>query len=182
MRVLLKALAGVAHVNELKHFKGAFQGGLLVQVLVEHDRFSDLATDGEERIEGSHRFLENHRDFAAADFADFGAAWIELREVYGIAATAGGMEADFTVDDFAGRLLEQAHDRTGSDAFAAAAFTDDAEGGLAREVEVDAINGADDALVGEKVGTQITNFKNVIRSGSHCHWNLPVHHRIPSGR
>jgi hypothetical protein len=54
-----------------EHFDGGVPGVAFGDFLVEPEDLGDLAADAVHRVEGGHRFLENHADLAAADLADF---------------------------------------------------------------------------------------------------------------
>ena len=70
---------------------------------MELNGFRNLRTDGIKRIEGGHRFLKDHRDFAAANAAHFFAARIKFGEINRRLLLA--MQKEFPADDFAGRGL-----------------------------------------------------------------------------
>ena len=63
-----------------------------------------------------------------------------------------------SIDDLAGRGLDEAHDGHGHDAFAAAAFADDAQGAFAGQTEVDTVNGAHGASFEKEIGLEILDF------------------------
>ena len=66
-RVLVYALLRTGNADLAQHLYGPLSGLFFGDVLVQPDRFADLAADGVDRAKGSHRFLEDHADLAAAD-------------------------------------------------------------------------------------------------------------------
>ncbi len=122
------------------------------------DGFHDVETGGINRSQRTHRFLEDHGDMPAADFAD------------GLAIGIGLIQADF-VDDlptiFIGFFIEgdltlhlagfghHVHDGLGGDRFAAAALADDAQGLPAVEIEAGAIDGMHDAIAHIEFNMQV---------------------------
>jgi hypothetical protein len=67
-----------------------------------------------------------------------------------------------------GRLWQQAHEAHGGHAFAAAAFTDDAECLAGFQREIDIVHGDQQAVIGLETDAQITNFEKRCR-----------HHLVP---
>ena len=76
-----------------------------------HDRLHELVSDGVDRIQRSHRILEDHGDLAAADALHLVLA--EFEEVLSV-------ELDPAGDDLARGRLDQAHDRHCRDRLAGA--------------------------------------------------------------
>src|SRR5262249_47236640 len=106
-------------------------------LLVEHDRFDDLAADRVDGAERGHGLLEDERDLRPADRAHLRTIRRELRQVHGAMVWAVGtltMKPDLAVDDPA-RPVDDPQDRAGGDALAAAALSHDAERGPVLEVE-----------------------------------------------
>jgi hypothetical protein len=79
-------------------------------------RFAKLQPDSEHRVEGGHRFLEDHGDLPAAHLA-------HLRVAQRQQISAG--KTDAAARDAAGRFGNEAQDRQCADGFAAARFADD---------------------------------------------------------
>ena len=117
--------------------------------LVQDDRFHDLRADGEHRVQRRHRLLEDHADVAAAD---------RLHLPFGQADEIAAEERDSARFDAGGRR-EQPHDRERRDAFAGAAFADDAERAAVLELEREIIDGFDDAFFGVEVGAEVFDFE-----------------------
>jgi hypothetical protein len=87
-------------------------------------------TDGEHRIERTHRLLKNHGNAAAADGTHgAGRAFGEVDAV----------EQDRAVET--GKVVrQQPQDRKAGDGLAAAAFADDADALARRDVEIDCVS------------------------------------------
>src|SRR5207249_7897463 len=126
------------------------------QALVEPNGLGDLLAHREDRIERGHRLLEDHRDFLAADLAH-----LRRRQVQEVPAVV----EDLAFDDAAGRLGDQPHDAEGGHALAAARLAHHAQRLAGLDVEVDAVDGADHALVGEEVGLEASDVEQSLGHG-----------------
>ncbi len=78
----------------------------------------------------------------------------ELQEV-------SAFEDDLSADDASGGIGHEASDREGADALAAAGFSDEADGFALVDVEVDAVDGSDDAEVGVELGLESSDIEQV---------------------
>ena len=67
MRIGAAALAGYA--DKFKHVAGPFAGIGFRTLVMQLDHLSYLIKNRNDRIERSHRILENHRDLSAANGA-----------------------------------------------------------------------------------------------------------------
>src|SRR6185436_18459074 len=105
---------------------------------------ADLIADGEHRVQRRHRLLEDHRDPVAADRAHLG---------LGQGEQVPAAVADLARGD-AARRRDQPHDRERGHALAAAGFADDPEGAAPRDLERDAVDGADRPLIGAELRHQ----------------------------
>src|SRR5688500_15933696 len=98
------------------------------------ERFGDLTADSEHRIQAGHGVLEDHRDVVPADPADV--VVVHLQDVLAV-------EHDRALDDLAGRLRDESHERERGHGFAATGLAHDAQrlagGDLARH-SVDSTN------------------------------------------
>src|SRR5437016_3543220 len=72
------------------------------------ERLGDLPADGEDRIQARHRVLEDHRDVVAADAPDL--VVVHLQDVLTV-------EDDRALDDAAGGLRNETHQRERGDRF-----------------------------------------------------------------
>ena len=94
-------------------------GGFRRGAEVADRRFAQLLPDGQHRVEGRHRFLKNHCQLVAAQIghlSGFQPQQIAVRE------------ADLAAVDARRLRRQEAHQRHGGDAFAAAGFTHHANG------------------------------------------------------
>ena len=123
---------------------------LPVEPLVQGQGLADLAADVQDRVQRSHRLLEDHRDVVAAHVAHLGFA--EREQV------APG-ESDRTRYDAARRRWHEAQHRERGDTLAAAGLADDRQGLAGHDMERHAVDGADDAVTGEEPGLQIGDFE-----------------------
>ena len=132
---LIDALS-VRNTNQTEHFNGTRLDLFLIPVrIVQFKDLVQLHADTENRVQGGHRFLEDHRDLIAADLLhDVGRS---LRDIIdGIAI----VEANLTFNDLTGRTLDQLHQRKAGDGLAAAGLADDTDGLADRDVEGDAVD------------------------------------------
>src|SRR5690606_2290199 len=70
MRVAVDAALRLANARAREQRDGSLTRFALRQLLVQHQRFDDLAADRVDGIQRGHRLLEDHRDVAAANSAD----------------------------------------------------------------------------------------------------------------
>ena len=73
VRIHSQPVRGVGNAHLGKHLQGAFAGGGTPDFFVNEQRLHQLFPDAQERIEGSHRVLENHGDAAAAEAVELAA-------------------------------------------------------------------------------------------------------------
>src|SRR5688500_16679373 len=85
---------------------------------MEHQRLHDLLTDRVDRVERGKWLLEDYRDLVAANAAHL---------LVGHPQQVVAVEADLAANDPAGWAVDQPHQGEGTDALAAARFTDDAD-------------------------------------------------------
>ena len=160
--VVIEALLRVGHLHARKRLDGDVAGFGLVDILVQEDGLGDLFADGTDRAERGHRLLEDHRDLIAANIAKLAAVRFELGDVDDVggvgAVVEGTVEANLAFDDLA-RGRDEAHDRHGGHALAAAALAYDTDYLPAADVEVDAIDGAHGAFLEGKVRFQIPDLQ-----------------------
>ena len=97
---------GVRNADELKKTNGFLQRLGFAHPAVERQAFRNLSAHGEDRVEGRHRFLEDHRDFGASQRLEFRTRG--LHEVHQAPVAAAQMNG--AVDDLAAPVLNEAHD------------------------------------------------------------------------
>ena len=120
---------------------------------VQLDSFDDLAADGVDRAERGHRLLKDQGNFAAAYCTH---TWAIGRQGHEVDSYAVSVEQNLTANDPAWSF-DDAQDGTRGNAFAAAAFADDAQRSARQHVEAGPIDGFGDAFVGEKERLQIAH-------------------------
>jgi len=138
--ILFDAPGGLVDADEGQHLDGSCRRLRPCTVGMKEDGLGNLAADGIDGIERSHRILENNADSATAYLAHL---------FFGVLCDIFPVEQDFAPDDLAG-LRQDAQDGIGGNAFTAAGFADDAEHLAFFEVEGKAVDGFDLAGVGEK--------------------------------
>ncbi len=150
--------SGLLMPTALSEFHGLVPARPLGQLLVEDDRLGDLIPDREHGIEAGHRLLEDHRHVVAAHLAHL--VVVERQQV-------APVEVDLARRDLGGRDVEQAHDRQGGHALAAARFADDAQRLAALDRVGHAIDRPDGAVHDVEVGAQVPNVEQHVRSRGH---------------
>ncbi len=150
--VLLEAPFGLGNADHLQQLDGPLVGRLLGDVLVCAQSFADLPTHGVHRVQGRHRLLEDHGDVAAAVLAQ-----LLRRHV----AEVDGPEPARSVD-LRGLRQEAGHGHR-RDGLARSRLTDDRENLARRDVEPDALDRFDDAVLGRERDLQIRNGQHGFR-------------------
>src|SRR5262249_49991828 len=157
VRVFLHAPLGIRNVHDLQHLDGLVPGVAAAQPLVQPDRLGDLLADREDRVQRGHRLLEDHRDLFAADLAH-----LRGREVQEVAPVV----YDLALHDPSGRLRDEPHDTERGDRLARARLAHDAERLALVDEQIDAVDGADDALVGEEMRLESLDFEEPFGHGA----------------
>jgi hypothetical protein len=112
-----------------------------------------------DRAEGRHRFLEDQRDLAATDGAHVRSVRVKPGEIDPIATPLGpgaAAESYLAADNSTGPV-DDAENRARGDRLAAPALADDAEGLAGEDVEADAVDSDDGALVEEEMGLEVAD-------------------------
>lgn len=133
--------------EEFQHVAPGFVG---CAAAVLHDGFGYLGADGAGGVEGVHRFLEDDAYLPPSQVS-------QARGGHG--ENVFPVEEDFSPDDAADRLGQQAYEAHGCDAFAAAAFSDDAQALAASHGEGDVVHGAERPGFGIKGGGEVSDFE-----------------------
>jgi len=144
VRVILDPPFGTGDADQLEQLHRPLLGFPVVHLLVLADRLGDLLAAGEDGVERGHRLLEDHRDVVAAERPHLILG--ELEEVAALEQDPAG--------DVAAVARQQPHDAERGDALATARLTDDAEGAALIDVEVDAVDRLDRAVLGLEVGLE----------------------------
>ncbi len=150
MRVVVESAGGCGKADALEHFDGVALGLSMRVAEMEAGDFGELLADGEKRIERGHRVLKDHGDAVAADVGE-----LALRKRKQIAAFENGMAAD----NLSRGLRNEAENCQAGDAFAGTAFADDAERFAGLNIQRNAVDGADDAVVGVKFDAEVVDFE-----------------------
>ena len=122
----------------------------LGEAAVRRHRLDELSRNAQDRVQRRHGVLEHHGDLATAHRAN--SFIVQVREV-------AALEQDRAADD-PRRLVEQAHDRLGTDALAGAGFADDAQRLAGMHVEADAVDRADGTGIRQEPGAQIAHLRS----------------------
>src|SRR6185295_5865501 len=120
--------------------------------------------DGEDRVEGRCRLLEDHRDPPAAQVAERARAHVQDFVALYLDA-AGPARAMLGVEP---------QDRAQGDALARARFAQDAQGLAALEVEADAVHGVDGAIRRLEGDVQVADLQEVARAVAALEWPEPA--------
>ncbi len=151
--VVVDAAARLRDADAVEHLDGVLLRDGVADVVVHSVGLHDLAAD---RVEGMHRrerVLEDHRHPLAAQPAHL---------LGGRADELLPTEPDGASHANRARLV-QAHDGHARDRLARAGLSDDAERLAAREVEGDAVDGLDEAVVGREVHAQVAHRQERVR-------------------
>ncbi len=148
--------ARLGNVDRLQQRQAFRQQRVAGKVLVQLERFAELAADGVDRIEARHRLLKDHGDPVAADLAH---GRIVGRHEVLIA------KADFAMSDPAGRIGDEPQQRQRSCALAAAALPDQREDFTFVQVERHAIDRGDDTSLGREFDCEIAHAEQRLGRG-----------------
>ena len=162
-RIGVNELGRLRHTHPCQHRCGLLAGLTFGHPLVQHDCFHDLVADRVHRRERGHRFLKDHCDLCAANLTYGAPLGVERHQVD--ASLARRVQDDATVDDRA-VLRNNAQNRLGRDALAAAALPCDAEGLAVIEGETEAVHRPDGSLPREEVGLEVLDAEQQIRGRS----------------
>src|SRR5438045_3499246 len=110
MWVVVEPLLRARDADKVEELDGALARLALVHLEMKLERFGDLPADGEDRIQAGHGVLEDHRDVVAADAPDL--VVVHLQDVLTV-------EDDRALDDAAGGLRNETHQRERGDRFPA---------------------------------------------------------------
>src|SRR5262249_44658204 len=141
--------------HQAQHLDGARLGRRRIEALMATDRLDDLVANGERRIERGHRLLEDHGEPRATQVAQ-----LARRDLEQVAAFEMNLAAHFGI-----LRRQQAHDGERRHALAAARLAYQSQGAAALEREVDAVDGANRAVVGGKADGELPQFQ---QGGAHA--------------
>ncbi|MNL70727.1 hypothetical protein D3C87_1957730 [compost metagenome] len=72
MRIGAEAAGGIGNAHGIEQFERALAGGGGAQAAMDRQHLADLPLDGMDRIERTHRLLEDHGNVIAAHGAQVG--------------------------------------------------------------------------------------------------------------
>jgi ABC-type dipeptide/oligopeptide/nickel transport system ATPase subunit len=156
VRVLPHPPLRIGDPDQLEQLDRMRAGRRVAHVLVDLDRLDELIADLEERMQGRQRVLEDHRDPVAADLLE--GVVVHPEEVLPLEADPAG--------DLRVRSPRQPEDRHVRDALARARLTDDPEHLALGDLEREAVDRLDDALVGREVDLQVLDLEQRLRAHS----------------
>ncbi len=151
MGIFVDALFRRGNSHPGKGLPGLLQTDLFGELFMEVKDFSDLLSDGVHRIEGGHGFLEDHAHFRAPQAPE---------HLGGFPDQVFPLKADGALGDAALGFGQQAHDREGGDAFAAAAFTQDAQGAAGFDLQADPVHSLNQAFGRGEAGCKLRDLQN----------------------
>ena len=149
MRVVVDPLLRVGDPDGAEELGRPVVGLRLGAALVLADLLGDLPTDPVDRVERGHRVLEDHRDLCAADLPHR-----VLADLHQVAALVDDLALEHRV-----RVDDEPHDRHHRDALAGARLPDDAHHLALRDREADAVDRADDAVLGPERDLEILDLE-----------------------
>src|SRR6516162_5088621 len=155
MRIIVEAARGRRDLRHLQQFEGAMPRLALREPVVAHYGLDDLSADREDRIEGGHRLLEDHRYLCATQVAE--RAPIKPHHVL-----AGDGDRSRDVRNVS---REQPHQGAQRDTLARARFADDAEHFAGVEREVDSVDRTDRTLATDKANREGLAAHERLRAG-----------------
>ena len=117
---------------------------------VQVHRLGDLHANGQRRVEGRHRLLEDHGDAIAANGPDVAVAHLDQ---------VAALEQDFAGDDLAGRVGNQPEDRQCRHTLARARFAYHRHGFASVDVERHVVHRRHDTAIGTKARGQATHLQ-----------------------
>ncbi|MNM89089.1 hypothetical protein D3C81_1013150 [compost metagenome] len=144
-----EAFVGLGYADHRQQLQGALSGRLAAQALVQQEDLVDLLFDVVQRVERSHRLLEDHRHAVAAN-----APHLFLVE---------GQQVVTLEQDAAARVPgqgvgQQAQDRVRCHRLARTAFADQGQGFAAADVEADAFDHPLALIAGDELDGQVADF------------------------
>ena len=169
MRVLGQTLLRFGYADQTEQLDRARIRLFPVHLKMRDHRFGQLIADRQNRVQASHRFLENHRYVPAPQ-----GSHLRFRQLRNIAAVEHYPRGRYPC-----RLArQQPHQRQGRDRFAAARFTDDCQKFAAAHLKTNAIDGAHDAGAGREFDFEILHTQK--NFSLDCRFRYCVHDKLPA--
>ncbi len=148
VRVIVQAAYRSRNVHLGQQFCGHATRLATGQVAVAAQYVHHLVADREDRIQGRHRLLKNHRDIAPTDVFD-----LAVRQRHKITT----LQFDTACRDPARRHRDKAQDRQPRDCLATTRLAHQSQGLVGVHVETDTVHGPHHAVLGAKLDGQVTN-------------------------
>ena len=151
---------GVGNTDHLQQLNGALLDLLIALPfsVMESDDLVDLLPDPEDRVQGSHRLLEDHGDGVSAQMLE--------NFVRGFGHVIGfvpEVQTDCTVDYLTLRTLEQLHQREAGDGLAAAGLAHDADRFPDGNIKAHTVDSFDRACIRKEIGVEIVELHRVVQ-------------------
>ena len=163
VRIAIHHRAGLGNAHELQQAQCLGARGRRARPLVQPDRFRDLITGGEHRVERRHGLLEDHRHVRATHRAHHrGIGTDKIDEL----ATAPA-QRHRAADDAAAAVLDQAHQCQRCNRLSRARFADDRQRLAAIDMKGKPAHGIDGALGTREPNTQVADLNDTIRVNIH---------------
>ena len=160
MGVLVDPRGGIGNADLVQHVDGELPGLAAAKAPVQPDRLDHLVADGIDRAEGSHRFLKDHADLAAAQGSETPAARIQLLDLDQASILGAVMHAGLVAQPGGGR--QQPHQRLGGDRFAGTGFSDQAERLAGFDLKSHALHRRDHALIGAERDREVLHRQHLL--------------------
>jgi hypothetical protein len=154
--VVLHPALGRGHPHLLEAGDGPLRERPAAVLVMDLDGLDELVADGEDRVEGGLRVLQDHGDAAAPDAPHL---------LLGLVEQVLALEADGALDDARGRPGHQPQQRQGGHRLAAARLTHDAEGLALAEGEAHPVHRLHHAPAGEAVGVEVLDLEDDVADG-----------------
>jgi hypothetical protein len=147
------------------------------QAFVQGERFGDLVADGEDRIEGGHRLLEDHGDVVAANGPE-----PVVRRAHEIERLPrGGPEQHLPAGDPSAGVVGEPHDRQRRDGFPRAGLAHHRQGLSRLHVEAHVLDGPQGALPAAELHRQAADGQERFIVNGQAGWCVR-HQSILKGR
>ena len=158
VRILVNPLFGRREFDLAQHLDGLLHDALAAPGALRVDHFGQLVADGEHRVQRGLRVLQDHRDLAPPNLPHLPLA---------LGKKILALQQYLALHGPGGFIGQQAHQRQGGDALAAAGLADQAQHLAAVQRKADAIDGLYDATAQEEMGVKVP----------HLEGDIPVHRR-----
>ncbi len=139
-------------LDQSEHLDGTIPAFPLAEFLMEYKHLRDLVSDGKDRIEGGHGFLEDHGDPVAPYVPHVAHGQVE---------EVSPVEVDSSVGNSSRRLRYKPHDGKGCHALATTRLPDQPKGLSLVQIKAHIIDGLGYALESVEVCLELLNVKEV---------------------